>query len=182
MENELGQINYRTNALMTQASRGNDSVNCGKYVMMYILFIANIERDNSQESDFVMVSHDNLSSMSNLQKLRDVRDILFTRFQEMMDLDNQANIRKEELILSVSSLSSEDEFEVLDFNSDSSENDSEFSIENIRQNLDQLERFNLIALREIAKDINQIFNSRINNLSYVDKVKNSARGSGGVGK
>ena len=169
IERELREIvdiyTYRQMALNMQNFYGDDSVNCGKYLISFIYYLANFEKNKGLEEvdDFVLVHDDALDSVINSQNFNDLKPQFFSLLQEMIDLDNDASIRKQEACTSQILCDDDEGFEVL---SDSSEEEKSSGI----GSTEEIEQYNVESLRVIASEINNIISGNKEN-SFSNKIK-----------
>lgn len=100
-----------------------------------------------------MVHDDELDSVLSSQKFTECKSQIFDLLQEMINLDNDASLRKQDACTSQISSSSDDDFEVLsDFSDEEKSSDT--------SNIDEIEQYNIADLQVVASQISNVISPK----------------------
>ena len=167
----MNQLNnfgdYEQKALGLQDAYGSDSVNCGKYIMMFILYLSNYEKNKGplEIDGFEVVADDRLYLLIHNQNFDLIRTKLFRILQEMMNSDNQSMSNQVEAMSSNAAIDNDEEFEMID----------DISVET-QESLRVTEEENIQNLRRISLNIGNILRFLDQRPKYADKVQAEKEG------
>jgi hypothetical protein len=160
--NEHGNFTYEQMAFGLQDAYGSDSVNCGKYIILFILYLSNYEKNKGplEEDGFQIVADDTLYPLIRNPNFHMVKSELFDTLQEMIDLDNQSMSNQLEAMSSSAAIDDDDEFDMIE----------NFDIQT-KDVIRGIEESNIMDLKKLALNISKILHFLDHKPKHVDRIK-----------
>jgi len=160
--NDYNNFAYEQMALGLQDYHGNDSVNCGKYIILFILYLSNYEKNKgpSMDDGFQIIDDDGLEPLIRNSNFSKIKTLLFDTLQKMIHLDNQSINDQVEAMNSKSVINGNDEFEII-------EGIAAEQLEAMRL----IEKRNIMDLQKISFNIENVLGFLDQKPKHADKIK-----------